>query len=131
MHLPLNAHFVADPGAEPLIVSGGFLLPKNDLIGRIRAITISVKIKTACAEDREVPGSLNARETNSANGIRMMSGRNGKTRSGNAQTHTTINITNHAGRALLTYPVQVMISPMKIIAMEATPRSPIVWAAVR
>jgi hypothetical protein len=125
----IKDHLVAGLGADPKLLPATFCLKKNDLIGRISAIIIGVKIKTERTDVREVPGSLNARETNSGNGIPTMSGRNGKSISGNAQSQTTTNITNHAERTLLMYPVHVTISPMKMTAIEATPSSPIVWAA--
>src|ERR1039458_8203136 len=40
---------------------------------------------------------------------------------GNAHIHTMTNMTSHAQRILLRYPVHATISPMRIIAREAKP----------
>src|SRR5712692_8726174 len=87
-------------------------LQKNALIGRIRAITISEKIKTDSTKIRGVPGSCKAPEIHSAKVmLRFTCNTNGSNITGNAQPHTIVNKTNHADQAFLRYPVQITTRP--------------------
>ena len=90
-------------------------------MGRIRAITINVKINTDSAQYRGIPSSLNAREAHSDNVIARLCCKIGKTIIGNAPTQTMINMTNQLQRILLINPIQVTTSPTKMFARQVNP----------
>ncbi len=112
------------PGVDQTLPRAVPRLKKNDLIGRIKAITMGVKRATAYNHARALAGPLKAPEIKSGNGIHLISGIKPQRKRGNAQNHTMINMINQAERTALTYPVQVTISPIEMSAIEASPTCP-------